>query len=449
MASNIMRSRKPWLIAALITLTINLAVTNGSYHWLGFMLMLGTFVCVLGAYFCWKWPAVLGESKLYLAVLITNIVLLCTMKIGQFAKTISISEFQLYLIGIGLISFLTGYAFVALGRFWRVFPFILVVFTSICFWNIKTTPTPPIDVYVIQTLGAHYLVNSSNPYTGTYPNIYGVDANGDSPNYGKGEVNGNVLLFGYIYPPANLLLSIPGYLAGDVRYSQWLIILVGLIALAQLTTHSVSKMAALILVTMPAMIQNFILSYSDLVLVGLICISVYAMQHYPRISFIPVALTLVFKQYCIFLFPLFIALYLFPPSEPRKRPFKIWPTIILMTVINVPFVLPDIEGFIYSTLTHHFACPFRPDSLTLTALMYRLGIVLPMNALSFLGPACAFLIYWVKKDKTWSGMFVLTTIGFLLFFFLSKQAFGNYYFFCAGLIAVALSLTGREDENHA
>jgi len=55
----------------------------------------------------------------------------------------------------------------------------------------------------------------------------------------------------------------------------------------------------------------------------------------------------------------------------------------------------------------------------------------------------------VKKDKTWSGMFVLTTIGFLLFFFLSKQAFGNYYFFCAGLIAVALSLTGREDENHA
>src|SRR6185503_14145629 len=74
---------------------------------------------------------------------------------------------------------------------------------------------PPIDVDVFQRQAIRALKRGINPYSVTYPNIYG-----NSVYYAEGVSVGGWLQFGYPYPPMSLLVSLPGdVVARDHRYA--------------------------------------------------------------------------------------------------------------------------------------------------------------------------------------------------------------------------------------
>ena len=76
----------------------------------------------------------------------------------------------------------------------------------------------PIDVFVFQQMAAAGLLHGVDPYTPRYPNLYDADTR----VYGPGVLDtAGRLTVGFPYPPASLLLVLPGYLfGGDVRCTE-------------------------------------------------------------------------------------------------------------------------------------------------------------------------------------------------------------------------------------
>src|SRR5262249_52828510 len=78
-------------------------------------------------------------------------------------------------------------------------------------WQICALPKPLIDVWVLQQHADATLLQGENPYATEYPPIQ------DAVLYGPAVVrDGRIQTFPY--PPLQLLLTLPGYLLGDVRY---------------------------------------------------------------------------------------------------------------------------------------------------------------------------------------------------------------------------------------
>src|SRR4029453_1796557 len=93
---------------------------------------------------------------------------------------------------------------------------VLLSHLKIGYWILSHTTDPFIDVHVFQRDSLAALLAGRNPYAIDFPNLYGDG----TPFYGAGLTAGGRVLFGYIYPPINLLLALPGHLlAGDHRYS--------------------------------------------------------------------------------------------------------------------------------------------------------------------------------------------------------------------------------------
>jgi len=74
----------------------------------------------------------------------------------------------------------------------------------------------PIDVFVFQQMAAAGLLHGVDPYTPRYPNLYDADTR----VYGPGVLDtAGRLTVGFPYPPASLLLVLPGF-GGDVRCTE-------------------------------------------------------------------------------------------------------------------------------------------------------------------------------------------------------------------------------------
>ena len=103
-----------------------------------------------------------------------------------------------------------------LGR-WRLRLFALAAIGFVMVAAaISITRDPQTDVFTFQQLGARALIHGASPYAIRMPNLYPPT----TPFYGPGVVDGatNTLNIGLPYPPASLMLVLPGYLlAGDVR----------------------------------------------------------------------------------------------------------------------------------------------------------------------------------------------------------------------------------------
>ena len=112
----------------------------------------------------------------------------------------------------------------ALARVW--FPAVLVISLALGSWMLAASRHPRMDVIEVHETALQALVEGRNPYSITFRNIYA-----DSAHYNPKAVAGDVVLFGYPYPPLNLLLALPGHLLlRDYRYAE----LAALIAAAAL-----------------------------------------------------------------------------------------------------------------------------------------------------------------------------------------------------------------------
>ena len=82
-------------------------------------------------------------------------------------------------------------------------------------WIIAVAPDPFVDVFVFQYEASQALLAGLNPYAITYTDIYGPG----SGLYGPGLSDGLRTTYGFVYPPLSLILALPGYLVGDLRYA--------------------------------------------------------------------------------------------------------------------------------------------------------------------------------------------------------------------------------------
>jgi 4-amino-4-deoxy-L-arabinose transferase-like glycosyltransferase len=125
-----------------------------------------------------------------------------------------------------------------------------------------------------------------------------------------------------------------------------------------------------------------------------------------------------------------------------KRQLLIAVTAAAITV--VPFLFWNPAEFLRDVVFLQFRQPFRLDSLSLPAAIARLRNDPELPALAFLPAFLApFLLFMLAKPLPgrMDQIASTTAAGFIVFIFLNKQSFCNYYWLALGLIGAACALS--------
>lgn len=305
-------------------------------------------------------------------------------------------------------------------------------------WVIRHSPHPTIDVVIFQRDGVAALLAGKNPYTLTFPNIYGDS----SAFYGPGMSVDNRLQFGFPYPPLSLLLAVPGaILGGDFRYSQLIALAAGgaLIALAR--GGRMGLAAAALYMFSPRGFFVLEQGWTEPYVVALLALVVFCACRFRAGLGVALGLLLASKQYMILALPL---VALLRPPGPDGRPHWRWiaavaiPAIAVATLVTLPLALWDLPAFLHAVVALQFYQPFRADALSfLAAFAYVTGGHLP-GACGFAAAALATLLALRRCRCTPAGFSAATAFVLFSFFAFNKQAFCNYYSFVVGALCVAL-----------
>lgn len=347
----------------------------------------------------------------------------------------------------------------------------LLTFVGIGGWLIAHR-LPKIDVFIFQHDACAALLRGQNPYTITFPNMYPDN----SPYYGAGLSVGGRLHFGYVYMPLTLLLALPGFLLGDLRYSHMAAVAISALLVAGTRPRAEKALLGALFLWTPMVFFVLFLSWSDSFCVLTICLVFFCARRCP--AWLPVAcgLFLVSKQYALLAMPL---LWLLAPlaasSLPQKlaqsgtsstrwrgqnHPALFWPflgkTLAVAALVTLPLALWDFKAFFYSTMLLQFKQPFFPNSLSFMAVSNHLGWGRWPWWLPF-GLTLLTLMWTLRRaPRNEVGFLASVALVFLVFFAFNKQAFVNYYYFvlaalwCANMALFERSLRAcRESAENA
>ena len=327
------------------------------------------------------------------------------------------------------------------GLVQRIFVGAVVVYLLVSLAILRSRHTP-IDVVVFEDDSVESLLHGSDPYGGTVthvdiystnPNLYNSPASFYAPGV---SVNGRVHV-GFPYPPLTLLWIIPGYFAGDVRLSFMLAILLSAFLVFDLAPDLNGLTAALLLMFAPATQHVLTLGWTEPLMVLTLAGTIYCAKKSPAL--LPVALGLFFasKQYSLLALP--IVGLLLPKFSWKSYLWLLVTAGAVGGVLSIPFLYWDPRGFWQSLVAFHLASPFRLDALSLPALFARHGFHAIPEWGALLGVAIGIGFALKKAPRTAGGFAASLALISLIFFILNKQAFCNYYFFCAGALCIALS----------
>lgn len=322
---------------------------------------------------------------------------------------------------------------------------VVAAFAAAAFAAIWTHPHVRIDVWMFQAESAQALLDGRHPYAVRYRDVYWPA--GTAEFYGPGASAHGWLAYSFPYPPASLLLVLPGHLLGDVRYAH----AAALAAAAALLMHAgrsrLAVLAGAALLTSPRSLLVVTMGWTEPLLILLAAGTVYAAAR-GRGLWLTVGLWLAIKQYMILLLPL---LGLLGPT-PRSR--QVWrrtalPALLLAAAVTLPFFVTRPGAFVDSVMLWQFVQPFRYDALSFPAMAAQLGAgeaASPLVPLTI--AAVATLLAWWKAPRNAGGMMAAAALVYGVFFAFSKQAFCNYYLFVVGLCCcAAAALAGATGED--
>ena len=316
------------------------------------------------------------------------------------------------------------------------FLLLLLCFVFLGIVVLRASPRPWIDVWVFQQGGADALLHGANPYSASYPDIYGPNALAPyAPELLQGQ-----RVVAFPYPPLTLLAGVPAFAAfGDVRYALLALTAAAAWLIARAAPGNTGELAAGLVLFQPRTMFVLEQAWTEPLVLFCFALTVYAISRGAHWALVGAALGLLVasKQYSLFLVvPLAFAM-------PRRR--SLWVAAAVLLALLVPFALPDPAGFWRGLVRFHFVQGFRADSLSLTALGVRLagpsvqaialaGVVLGAAVLAFcarrrleLPLACA------AAAAAWAGVLIW-----------NKQSFCNYWWLCSALLALAAaSPSGR------
>ena len=305
---------------------------------------------------------------------------------------------------------------------------------------LKSSPRPWVDVWVIQQGGAEALRHGVDPYSASYPNIYGrLTAKMLAPEL---LVNGRIAA--YPYPPLTVLVNaVAHFLFGDVRYALLFLMAGAAFLLSRAAKNTSGELAALFILFQPR--TFFVLEQAWTEPLVLACFAgaalAIASRKGPLLAGAALGVLAASKQTSPFLvLPLAFAL---PPLGRRKALFA---AAAVAALLLVPFALWDPPGFFRGLVRMQLWQPFRDDSLSLSALAAHLKPG-DYSALSLAGLAlaAALFAFCLRSGIDLPLAASAAAAAWLLTLLLNKQAFCNYYWLAAGLLCAAAVLPARNE----
>jgi hypothetical protein len=318
------------------------------------------------------------------------------------------------------------------------FLLLLACFAVMGIAIIRASPRPWVDVWTLQQGASEALQRGLDPYSGTYPNIYG---NLTGKMYSAELLSGGRLA-AYPYPPLTILTDVPGHLFfGDVRYSLLALMILGAWAMARVGQGASGELAALFVLYQPRTFFVLEQSWTEPLVLACFALAVLALAR-GRLTWAGVALGLLAasKQGSPYLLvPLAFAL----PAGRRGKPIAIAAGVAL--AVMLPFALWDIHGFIRGVVRMQLLQPFRDDSLSLPALIAHLrpGDYSLLAVVGLLLGALLLALCLRKNPTLLQAVAAAAAawFGVLLFY---KQPFCNYYWLCVGLLCATVAVRSRE-----
>lgn len=291
-----------------------------------------------------------------------------------------------------------------------------------CLETLRLIPVPPIDVWDVQTQGANALLSGQNPYdvVRVWDTAPGVISN-DTP---------------YVYPPLQLLLTIPAKLLGDVRLTMIAAVLVIGVAVRRVA-RAVSPDAHPLITDAPALFvwmapKTFYVieqAWIDPVQIAFIASAcAFAFERRIALAAAVFGLSLASKQTMFWVFPLAAAHF-------RLRPKELAICVGTAAATAVPFALWSFGGLFHSNVGFLTGLKPRSDALTFIQWAHRvLDIDVPHRIAFVLAAIVVALVVWRRGSPHRFGMALALTYFF--FFAFNRWANANYYFFTGGAAAL-------------
>lgn len=357
---------------------------------------------------------------------------------------------QLYLCQIsasGLFILLSFLSAPALRRWW--FPGLLLFHSLLCFWTIRSSPAPKIDVWHFQQISAATLLHGGNPYDANavrFPDIYESTLPGRQQVYGDGLVKDNHLTFGFPYLPLSLYCSTLGYLLGDARYAQGIALTVAGLFIGYSRPGRLPKLAAALLLFTPTVWFVLARAWTEPFAVMFLGATIFcACRKWRWLLQVALGLLLASKQYLVLAVPL--TFLLIPEFNWRlKQCWRAWIALLIgagatAAIVTLPLACRDVHAFVFSTVTVQIKAPYRWD-----ALSYLVCICFDIHSKyqtwTFLWVAAVvpmlLLSLW-KARRSPAGFATAMAAVYLVFIAFNKQAFCNYYFFVIACFCCAIA----------
>ncbi len=279
-------------------------------------------------------------------------------------------------------------------------------------WMLGASPAPLIDVWSMHQQGARALLHGHSVYA---PGMIDVE---DTHSFSR-----RIDL--YVYPPLGAILSVAAYaVMHDTRWTQLVALLVGA-AFLWLLARRVSRSPTLPDLLVACLLFHprglFVLEQAwgePLALPFLGGFALAAEARRFRLAAVLLGLLCALKQHFVMYLP---ALALVPGIGVSG--VLIAAAMIVATC--VPFVVATPTAFWNAVVVHHLKNPFRGDSLSLTAMLADLGVVLP----SWVGLVASLAsLALLRVPRKPGPLLMASSLTFMLFYVLGRQAFCNYYY---------------------
>lgn len=321
------------------------------------------------------------------------------------------------------------------------FPLLVACFVAMTIVSYRTDRLPFVDVWMFRQGGSQALLHGSNPYALEFPNIYGHDR-----FYGPGALrDGKVIV--YPYPPLQALADVPLFrLLGDVRWTSLAALVIAALLVARLGPRPEAELAALLVLFQPRTLYVAEVSWTEPVVLAGWAAALLALRrwragapHGALAAGLAAGLLLGSKQYAPLLaLPLAFA-------APRAGVWKAaLLAVALVLATFLPFALWDPRELWNDVAVAQLLQPFRMDALSWLAAWARWrGGDPPSAAIGFAGAAGA-LALGLRRRPTLRQAALSAAAAFVVLVLFNKQAFCNYYWLAAGLLASASALGDGE-----
>jgi hypothetical protein len=408
--------------------------TPGAIHWLLLATAVGFLALVTPPIQAVEQLGMCTPVAILLAGLALQFSQVLTRPPGMYLRPVN--GWMPFLAAVGTAAVLAGSVSFAGPRWARIgTALVAVCFLAAGLWVLRASPRPAIDVFVFQQQSSDALLHGRNPYTLTFPNIYG-----HSPFYGPELTDGRTLFFGFPYPPLSLFLATLGFAAtGDHRAAQLFAFVVAAACLVALRPDRLGALAAAALLFTPRGLFVLEQGWTEPFGVALLGLVLVAAVHAPRLLWVALGALFAWKQYTVVLLPLTVLLL------PRPFSWRGWarlvvPALLLALAVTLPLALWDVRGFWRSVVWLQTVQPFRADALSFPSGLMALGYTPPAvvpTLLVLTTLAVAILLFWAPRTP--QGFALATTLVLGVFFAFNKQSFCNYWFLVLGAAALAVA----------